>query len=113
MAGDLLSTNVYDHGAAAIDLPFTFDDAGRSRASFCSSVLSLPLCRKRTSYRGNPYTEQNNMSRDVLIDRDSISRLKKVRLKHTDLNIIFEHHNVRRPTSLLMQEVAFASHQVG
>jgi len=31
--------NVQDHGAAVIDIDFKTDDAGRSRASFCSPLF--------------------------------------------------------------------------
>ncbi|REJ85647.1 MAG: hypothetical protein DWQ34_28610, partial [Planctomycetota bacterium] len=34
-------SNVQDHGAAVIDIEFKTDDAGRSRASFCSSALAV------------------------------------------------------------------------
>jgi len=36
-------TNDKDHGAAVIDFPFKSDDAGRSRASFCSSTFPTRL----------------------------------------------------------------------
>jgi hypothetical protein len=36
---DQRATNVRDHGAAVIDIDFKSNEAGRSRASFCSSAL--------------------------------------------------------------------------
>ncbi len=39
--------NVKDHGVAVSDFPFKTDDDGRSRASFCSSILASRFVVKR------------------------------------------------------------------